>query len=194
LELAPQPPRLKTAFRWVREPQVTSSVGRLYSGVTLFSARNKVNEAVNSVIRPTGVTIIAILTFFVAAFLAFGGFAFLFVGVMGMTGADSGEPFSVAISAMGAAGGFSLLVLAAVAGYVAIGVLKLREWARIVSIASFGVGILCTIISLFTVMGYLVIPAVPMILGHLLVMAAAVWMLSYLLRPTVKRAFSAIPA
>jgi hypothetical protein len=144
--------------------------------------------------RPTGVTIIAVLTFFGAAILAFGALIFLFVGALGMTGADAGEPFAVAIAGMGAAGGFSLLVLAAVAASVAIGVLKLREWARIVSIATFAIGIVCTIFSLFTVMGYLVIPAVPMILCHLAVMAAAVWMLSYLLRPTVKQAFSAVTA
>jgi hypothetical protein len=153
-----------------------------------------VQEAVKNVMRPTGVTIIAVLTFFGAAILAFGALIFLFVGAMGMTGADAGEPFSVAIAGMGAAGGFSLLVLASVASSVAIGVLKLREWARMVSIATFAIGIVCTIFSLFTVMGYLVIPAVPMILCHLAVMAAAVWMLSYLLRPTVKQAFSAVTA
>ena len=145
-------------------------------------------------IRPLGVTIIAILTFLGAAILAFGALIFLFVGTVGMTGADAGEPFSVAIAGMGAAGGFSLLVLAGVAVSVAIGVLKLREWARIVSIASFGLGIVGTTVSLFSVMGYLVIPAIPMILGHLLEMAAAVWMLSYLLRPTMKQAFSAVTA
>jgi hypothetical protein len=148
-----------------------------------------VNEVLNIVSRPTGVTVIAILTFCEAAILGFGAFAFFFVGIVGMSGADAGGPFSVAIAAMGAAGGFSLLVLAAAAACVAIGVLKLREWARIVSIATFGIGIVCTILSLFTVMGYLIIPAVPMILFHLAVMAAAVWMLSYLLRPTVKQAF-----
>jgi hypothetical protein len=152
-----------------------------------------VTERVNIVSRPTGVTIIAVLAFFAAAILAFGACIFLFAGMVGMTGADAGEPLSVAIAAMGVAGGYSLLVMAGVAVSVGIGVLKLREWARVVSIAAFGVGIVCTIFSLFTVMGYLVIPAIPMILCHLAVMAIAVWLLSYLLRPTVKQAFSSVP-
>jgi hypothetical protein len=161
-------------------------------GVTRFSARDcEMREVVTNVNRPLGVTMIAILAFFAANILAFGACIFLFVGMAGMMGADAGEPLSVAIVAMGVAGGYSLLVLSGVAALVAIGVLKLREWARVVSIASFGVGIVCTIFSLFTVMGYLAIPAVPMILCHLALIAVAVWMLSYLLRPTVKQAFGA---
>jgi hypothetical protein len=163
--------------------------------VTLLSTGLEVTEVVKIVSRrPTGVTIIAVLAFLAAAILAFGACIFLFVGVAGMTGADAGEPLSVAIAGMGAAGGYSLMVLAGVAVSVAIGVLKLREWARVVSIAAFGVGIVSTIFSLFTVMAYLVIPAVPMILCHLAAMAIAVWLLSYLLRPTVKQAFTAATA
>jgi hypothetical protein len=99
--------------------------------------------------RPIGVTIIAALTFFGAAALALGSFAFFVVAVMGMTGGDARDPASVAIAGMGVAGGFSLLVLAGVAACLAIGVLDLREWARIISIASIAAGIGCTILSLF---------------------------------------------
>jgi hypothetical protein len=142
--------------------------------------------------RPTGVTIVAILTFFGAALLALGSLALFLAAVVGMTGGDAGDPASVAIAGMGGAGGFSLLVLAGVAVYVAVGVLNLREWARIVTIVAIAVGVAFTIFSLFTFMGYLVIPAGPMIVCHLLVMAAAVWMLAYLLRPRVKQAFRAM--
>ncbi len=148
-------------------------------------------EVVNPVIRPLGVTIISILTFFGAAMLGFGAIAFLFVGIVGISGADAGEPFSVAIAAMGAAGGISLAILAAGAAFLAIGVWSLREWARIVSIATLALGIIWTIFSLFWEIGYLGIPAVPLILFHLTVMAAAVWTLSYLVRRTVTQAFRA---
>jgi hypothetical protein len=144
--------------------------------------------------RPTGVTIIAILTLSGAAILAFGSFAFFFIGVMGMTGGDAGEPSSVAIAGMGVSGGFSLLVLAGVAACMGIGVLKLREWAWIASIASIGAGVGCTILSLFAFWGYRMIPAVPSIVCHLLVMATAVWMIAYLLLPRVKQAFSTVTA
>jgi hypothetical protein len=144
--------------------------------------------------RPTGVTIIAVLTFFGSAVLALGSVAFFFVAVMGMTGRDAGDPVSVAIAGMGMAGGFSLLVLAGVAVCLTIGVLELREWARIVSIASIALGIGCTILSLFAFRGYAVIPAVPSVVCHLLVTTTAVWMLVYLLLPRVKLAFVALTA
>jgi len=144
--------------------------------------------------RPPGVTIIAVLRFFEAAGLALGSFAFFFVAVMGMSGADAGAPISVAIAGMGVAGGFSLLILAGVAACVMIGMLRLREWARIVSMASIAAGIGCTILSLFGFRGYQMVPIVPSIACHLLVMATAVWMLAYLLRPRVKQAFRALPA
>jgi len=144
--------------------------------------------------RPTGVAIIAVLTFFGSAVLALGSVAFFFVAVMGMTGRDAGDPVSVAIAGMGMAGGFSLLVLAGVAVCLTIGVLELREWARIVSIASIALGIGCTILSLFAFRGYAVIPAVPSVVCHLLVTTTAVWMLVYLLLPRVKLAFVALTA
>ena len=142
--------------------------------------------------RPTGVTVIAVLTFFGAAVLTLGSIAFFFVAILGMTGGDAGDPVSMAIAGMGVAGGFSLLVLAGIAAFLAIGVLELHEWARIASIASIAAAIGCTILSPFAFRGYLVIPVVPSIICHLLVTATAVWMLAYLLRLPVKRAFSAV--
>jgi len=144
--------------------------------------------------RPTGVTIIAVLTFFGAAVLSLSSIAFFFVAVMGMTGGDAADPVSMAIAGMGVAGGFSLLFLAGVAAFLAIGVLELQEWARIVSITSIAAAIGCTILSLVAFRGYVVIPVVPSIICHLLVTAMAVWMLSYLLRLPVRQAFSAVTA
>jgi hypothetical protein len=142
--------------------------------------------------RPIGVTVIAVLTFLGAAILALGAVGFFFVAFLGMTGGDSGDPASVAIAGMGVAGGFSLLVLSGVAGCLAIGVLELREWARIVSVASIAASIGFTILSLFAVRRYVVLPAVPSIYCHLLVVTTAVWMLAYLLLPRVKQVFGAV--
>ena len=142
--------------------------------------------------RPIGVTVIAVLTFLGAAILALGAVGFFFVAFLGMTGGDSGDPASVAIAGLGVAGGFSLLVLSGVAGCLAIGVLELREWARIVSVASIAASIGFTILSLFAVRRYVVLPAVPSIYCHLLVVTTAVWMLAYLLLPRVKQVFGAV--
>jgi hypothetical protein len=144
--------------------------------------------------RPIGVTIIAVLTFFGAVGLALGSAAFFIVAVMGMTGGDEAEPVSVAIAGMGVAGGLSLLVLAGVGVFLTIGVLKLREWAWFASLASVVVGIGCTILSLFAFRGYLMLPDVPSIICHLLVMVMAVWMIAYLQHPRVRQAFGELTA
>jgi hypothetical protein len=140
--------------------------------------------------RPAGVTIIAIATFSGAAILALGSFAFFFVAVMAISGGDGGDPVSAAIAGMGVAGGFSLLVLAGVAGCLALGVLQLCEWARILAISCIAIGIACTVVSILTFVGYPVVPLAPMILGHILVIGAAGWSIAYLARPEVKQAFS----
>jgi len=145
-----------------------------------------------SVKRPTGVTIIAVLTFCGAAILALSSFGFFLIAVMGTTSKDGGQPVSAAIDGMGVAGGFSLLVLAGIAACLAIGVLKLREWAWIVSMACIAAGIGCTIFSIFAFWSYRLIPVVAIIVFHLLVMGTGIWMLAYLARPNVKQAFRAV--
>ena len=140
--------------------------------------------------RPAGVTIIAIATFAGAAILALGSLAFFFVAVMAVSGGDGGDPVSASIAGMGVAGGFSLLVLAGVAGCLALGVLQLCEWARILAISCIGLGILCTVVSILTFVGYPVVPLGPMIFVHSLVIGAAGWSIAYLFKPDVKQAFS----
>jgi hypothetical protein len=140
--------------------------------------------------RPPGVTAIAVLTLFGAAILALGSSAFFFVAVLAMTGGDAGERVSTALAGMGVAGGFSLLVLAGVALGLAIGVFKLREWARSVSIASIASSMALTILSLFAFRRYVVIPVVPSVICHLLLLVTAGCMLEYLSRARVKRVFN----
>src|ERR1700733_6049502 len=125
--------------------------------------------------RPTGLTIIGALVVAVAALLGLACFAFFFIGVMMLTGGVSGDPASGAITGMAVAGGFSLLVLAAVAACLAIGVFELREWAWSVSVVSTCVGLGITAISLFALRGYVFIPLVPSVICHLSVVATAAW-------------------
>jgi hypothetical protein len=161
------------------------------SGAARLRPQCEVLRYGQSVKRPTGVTIVAVLTFCSAAILGLGSIGFFFVALMGLSGGDAGQPTSVAIAGMGVAGGFSLLVLAGVAAGLAIGVLKLREWAWIVSIACIAAGIGCTIFSIFAFWEYRLIPVVAMIVFHLLVIATGIWMVTYLARPNVKQAFRA---
>jgi hypothetical protein len=157
---------------------------------SLTARRSEEVRAEPSMKRPAGVTIIAVATFVGTAILALGAFAFFFIAVMAIGGGDGGDSVSASIAGMGVAGGFSLLVLAGVAGCLALGVLQLCEWARILAISCIGIGILCTIISILTFIGYPVVPLGPMIFVHALVLGAAGWSIVYLAKPDVKQAFS----
>jgi hypothetical protein len=157
---------------------------------SLTARRSEEVSAEPSMKRPAGVTIIAIATFVGATVLAVGSCVFFFIAVMAISGGDGGDPVSASIAGMGVAGGFSLLVLAGVAGCLALGVLQLCEWARILAISCIGIGILCTVISILTFVGYPVVPLGPMIFVHSLVIGVAGWSIVYLAKPDVKQAFS----
>jgi hypothetical protein len=85
---------------------------------------------------PAGERVAAVLTFSGAMILALVSCAFFVVGAMAATGDERGEPVSVAIAAMAVAGGFVLLILAGVSGFVAMNTGELREWAQTVSFAA----------------------------------------------------------
>ena len=137
--------------------------------------------------RPIGVTFIAILMFLCAALLALGSAACFFLGVMNLTGADSHEPVTVAIVGMALAGGFSLLLLAGIYTTLGIGVLQLRETARRLCMASFSLGVALTLAALFL---FVLHPPAPIIAAQLLVIAAYIGTLAYLVSPHVRHAFT----
>ena len=137
--------------------------------------------------RPIGVTVIAILMFLVAVLLVLASTACFFVGVMNVTGADSRDPVTVAIAGMTLAGGFSLLLLAAINITLGIGVLQLRETARRLCMASISLGVSLTLAGLFLLVLH---PPAAMIAAQLLLLAAYVVTLAYLVTPRVRQAFT----
>jgi preprotein translocase subunit SecY len=139
--------------------------------------------------RPLGVTLIAILTVIVAATLALSCLAFAFIAVMTMTG-DGFDPATTAITGMAIGGSVSLVILAGVAAGLAMALFELREWAWSASIVSIALGTVCTVLGLFAFRRFLLMPVGLSLLCHLLVVAIAVFMLSYLLKPAVKQAFT----
>jgi hypothetical protein len=138
--------------------------------------------------RPIGVTFVAILMFFGAAVLALGSAICFFLGVMNFTGADSHDPITAAIVGMALAGGLSLLLLAAIYTTLGIGVLQLRETARRLCMASFSLGVALTLAALFL---FVLHPPAPVIAAQLLVIAAYIGTLAYLVSPGVRHAFTA---
>jgi hypothetical protein len=137
--------------------------------------------------RPIGITVVALLMFLVAAFLVLGSAACFFVGVMNATGADSRDPVTVAIVGMALAAGFSLLLLAAINITLGIGVLQLRETARRLCMASISLGVALSLAALFLLVLH---PPAEMIAAQLLLFAAYLGTLAYLVSPGVRQAFT----
>jgi hypothetical protein len=141
--------------------------------------------------RPIGITVIAVVMFLVAAVLVLGSAACFFVGVMNITGADSHDPVTSAIIGMTLAAGFSLLLLAAINVTLGIGVLQLRETARRLCMASISLGVALTLAALFLLVLH---PPAEMIAAQLLLLAAYVGTLAYLVSRRVRQAFTPILA
>lgn len=142
--------------------------------------------------RPTGVTIIAVLDFIgaaacaILALLMFAGGAMLgslfnaAANANGASGAGMGASFMAGI---GIFGGVIFLFFAALAIFVAIGLLKLKNWARIVTIVLSALGLLSTL-SRF-VHGF----AGGGMVMTIIVLAYYIWAIWYMLQPNVKQAF-----
>src|SRR5437660_3639503 len=96
-------------------------------------------------VRPTGVTVIAILCFIGAAFAGLGGIGMIVGGgfvatMMNQQGQAGSAGLASMMAGLGAALGIFFLIIAAVDIAVAIGLLNLKEWARIVTIVLTGIG------------------------------------------------------
>lgn len=137
--------------------------------------------------RPAGVTILAVLAFFLAGFLVLAGLGALLGGAV--------------LSHMAASGGLKMLagVGAAILGAIflgfaviyivdAIGLLKMANWARILTIILVALSLFHSAFRLFRSLVHLH----PIAVFFTLVIAAIdVWILVYLFKPEVKQAFGA---
>jgi hypothetical protein len=155
--------------------------------------------------RPAGVTAIAVLYIIGACFmvlvalgliiggsLAGGALGSMIGGSQSTSGTGAAGGVAVGLF-LGAAGGIIMLIFAAAHGVVAWGMLKLKEWARIVSIALAVLGLVLAVPALL----FGVMRGSPVALVFTLVrVAIAGWILWYLVQPHVKAAFrggSALP-
>jgi len=140
--------------------------------------------------RPTGVTILAVLSFLGAALCLLGAAGMFLLGssagiaAMAGRGGNMGGP----LAAMGAFAGIACLILAALYLVNGIGLLKLRGWARLLTILLVLLGIV------FEVLG--IVRALPgmhvgIIVWELILIAIDVWILMYMFKPHVKAAFGA---
>jgi hypothetical protein len=134
--------------------------------------------------RPTGVTILAVLHFLGAAAYIFAALGLFALGAGGaMTAAEMPELDGAAafLLGLGAVLGFILLIFGVLSLALGIGLLKLRNWARVITIVLVGLGLLGSLLS-FEIGSFI---------GDAIFVALQGWMLHYLLQPHVKDAFGA---
>jgi hypothetical protein len=138
--------------------------------------------------RPTGVTILAVLYFLGAACLVLLGILSIVGGSLLSGLAHGGGPASALFAMGGVFIGAILLVLAVLDVAIAVGFLKLQNWARIVAIILTGIGVLFGLLGLVTMLAHLM---VFLLIFRLVVLAIEVWILVYLFQANVKQAFGA---
>ena len=135
--------------------------------------------------RPTGVTVLAVLNFIGAACGICAGLLFLLLGASVATFAPPGG-FREILAGLGAVVGAVSLVMAGIAVLIGVGLLRLRNWARMVTMA------LAAVSLLFAAGGLLLsmLAFEPLSLTLQGAFAALyAWIAWYLFQPHVKRAF-----
>lgn len=145
--------------------------------------------------RPTGVTLIAVLYFIGGAFAALAGLGMVAGGgmmatIMSQQGQSAG-PLAGILGGLGAALGIIILVMAAVDIVLGIGLIKLKEWARMVTVVVTAIFAALGAWGLITTLAHFILFAT---IIRVCVLALQVWIVMYLLKPEVKAAFQGAQA
>jgi hypothetical protein len=143
--------------------------------------------------RPTGVTVIAILGFLLAGLCILGGLGMMLGGgfiasIINQQGGQGSAGAAGVFAGIGAAVGIFCLIVAAIDIVLALGLLKLKEWARIVTIvltAIFGA------LGLLGLLGSFIHFNLFATIIRICVLAIQAFIIVYLLKPEVKAAFQA---
>lgn len=136
--------------------------------------------------RPSGVTILAVLSFLAAALMLLAACGMFFLGAAGIAAASGGRALGGPLAALGAFAGVAMLIVAGIYIVNGVGLWKLQGWGRLLTIVLLVIGII------FEVLG--VVQALPLmrvgfIIWELILIAIDVWILTYMFKPHVKQAF-----
>jgi hypothetical protein len=136
--------------------------------------------------RPTGVTILAVLSF-----LAGGLLLIIALGALA-GGAVIASVFASLPASLVGAGAIILAVVCFVfaALYAAngVGLLKLQNWARLLTIVLIVLGLLSAVLGVFGTLAHF---RIFLLVRQLIVAGIDLWILMYLYKPHVKQAFGA---
>lgn|SRR5882724_7089623 len=139
--------------------------------------------------RPTGVTIIAILSFLGAAvcilmgLLSFVGGAFVAGILKNMPGVGN------MAGGLVAAFGVIFLLIGALYAITGYGLWALKNWGRIITIVLMTLGLIFGLLGLVAVFSNF---TAGMVVGQVVRLVICAWILWYLLQPNVKQAFGQI--
>jgi uncharacterized membrane protein (DUF2068 family) len=139
--------------------------------------------------RPTGVTILAVLEFLGAAcllmlgLLAFASGAFIAQILAKAPGMGALAGGAVAVV------GVVCLLFAALYGVTGYGLLALQNWGRIITMVLVALGAIFGLLGLVTSVSHMASTGMGMVIWQLIWLAIYVWILMYLNKPDVKKAF-----
>ncbi|HEV7520578.1 MAG TPA: hypothetical protein VGP89_05720 [Candidatus Angelobacter sp.] len=141
-------------------------------------------------VRPVGVTILAILNFIGAAFCLLGGIGMILGGgfiatILSQQGQGSAGAAG-ALAGLGAVAGVFIIIVGGVSALLGFGLWKLKEWARIVSIVLYGISGALQLLALLGSLAHFNVFAFVWSIFWVAVDAFIIW---YLLKPEVKAAF-----
>ena len=146
--------------------------------------------------RPDGVTILAVLAFIGAGLSALAALVLLGLAVFAGAGALSrlsAYPQLAIIAGIGGAVfGVVCLGIAALEVVIGIGLLKLKNWARVLTIVLCGLALLSSFFTLLFALTHLFgVFFFGLFFRRLILAAIQIWIIIYLLKPHVKQAFGA---
>ncbi len=136
--------------------------------------------------RPTGVTILAVLSFLGAALFVLGGCVMLALGAAGVAAMAGGRGMGGPFAALGAFAGVALLIFAALYIVNGVGLLKLRPWGRLLTIILVAISLAFAVRALLLVVMHL---NIALVIWQLIICGIDAWILAYMFKPHVKQAF-----
>jgi|SRR5580704_6095469 hypothetical protein len=139
--------------------------------------------------RPTGVVLIAALYFLGGAFAVLAGLAAFFIGGAFLMRATAlGLPVSGIAGGIGTILGVILIVTGVLALIIAIGLIGMKGWARVIAMVLAAIFAVLGVFHIFLLMLHFMMVRVFFALVRVVINALILW---YLNQPGVKQAFSA---
>jgi uncharacterized membrane protein (DUF2068 family) len=141
--------------------------------------------------KPAGVIVLAVLYFLGAACLLLLGLGFIVGGgaiaaMLSQQGQAGANPLAAMMGFLGAGVGIFFLVMGAIELIVGIGLIKLKNWARIIAIVFTVIGACFQLFMLIGSLAHFNVVAMVVPVVVLAIQALIIW---YLLKPEVKAAF-----